>query len=475
MDPSRKERMRMHLARHAYRSTGAVSSVSYFRTILSARVLSFSLIVLLFFGGAVNALAERALPGDILYPIKVGVSEEVRAMLTLTPIARAEWQEERIERRLEEAAQLAQLRRLNDEVREMLVLRIGEHARSMDLAIEDADTSDRDEDALTLGSRLQAALDAHETILVRVAVGTEENNADDQAVGTLITAARVGAAPSIAREQDIRVRNKALNEEPYLATTSTTSTLDKSIGSDRNSAIIRTRDSIKKQTKVVRDFLDEKRESLPEETRTTYSDRLDRIKELVLDGDRYQDSNRLELALLRYREASERIHRLVQFVEAEERIALDNDKGGLQLLSATLLIDDVNEEAKLVKDTNTSESALPIIHRRKASSNVAEETQALETYIITNVSSASAIALEEADNKLRVVKSLTLRAALAEDAGDTQTADVFIRESEEKLVEARATLLRSPDEDVGTSINTEKKARDNSMDTATTTKLHTAE
>lgn len=55
--------------------------------------------------GSVSA-AESALPGDILYPIKVGVNEEVREALARTPESRARIAIERAERRIQELKQL---------------------------------------------------------------------------------------------------------------------------------------------------------------------------------------------------------------------------------------------------------------------------------------------------------------------------------------------------------------------------------
>jgi len=62
----------------------------------------------MFGGGGVSYAAEGAVPGDALYPIKVGINEEVRDIVALTPEAKADWESRLVERRLEEAEKLAE-------------------------------------------------------------------------------------------------------------------------------------------------------------------------------------------------------------------------------------------------------------------------------------------------------------------------------------------------------------------------------
>lgn len=71
--------------------------------------------VLLFVIG-VPALAERAVPGDILYPIKVQVTEEIRGSLNRDPYQKVAWETTRLERRITEARQLAKAGKLTPDV-----------------------------------------------------------------------------------------------------------------------------------------------------------------------------------------------------------------------------------------------------------------------------------------------------------------------------------------------------------------------
>jgi hypothetical protein len=64
----------------------------------------------------VPALAEKSVPGDILYPIKVQVTEEIRSSLNRDPYQKVAWETTRLERRITEARQLAKAGKLTPDV-----------------------------------------------------------------------------------------------------------------------------------------------------------------------------------------------------------------------------------------------------------------------------------------------------------------------------------------------------------------------
>lgn len=69
---------------------------------MERHVLGTAFAVVLFMSGTVSAFAERALPGELLYNLKIGVNEEVLGWFRFSPLAKAEWSVELAERRLEE-------------------------------------------------------------------------------------------------------------------------------------------------------------------------------------------------------------------------------------------------------------------------------------------------------------------------------------------------------------------------------------
>lgn len=71
--------------------------------------------------------AERALPGDMLYPVKIKINEEVRSSLATSPYEKIEWETERLERRITEAQLLAQAGLLTPEIEASVVDAVEEH------------------------------------------------------------------------------------------------------------------------------------------------------------------------------------------------------------------------------------------------------------------------------------------------------------------------------------------------------------
>src|SRR3989344_4296600 len=95
----------------------APSTQSWFLALFNSRLapVALSFLILMSLGGGVSFAADKSLPGNVLYPLKVHVLEEGRAMLALTPEEKAVWASERMSLRLTEAAILASRGELDDE------------------------------------------------------------------------------------------------------------------------------------------------------------------------------------------------------------------------------------------------------------------------------------------------------------------------------------------------------------------------
>lgn len=141
----------------------AVASESFFifnfnpRFMQSAAVLGTLLFVV-----GVPALAERSLPGDILYPMKVMVNEEVRSTLAFSPYAKVEWEAARLERRLSEARLLAQEGRLTEDAERKVAEAVKEHsdtAQETILALRETDTEGAALAEIAFASVLEAQAD----------------------------------------------------------------------------------------------------------------------------------------------------------------------------------------------------------------------------------------------------------------------------------------------------------------------------
>lgn len=120
-------------------------------------------------GGGVAFAAEQALPGDALYPVKVGVNEEVRAVLAMSDEAKAEWEAERATRRLDEAARLSARGELDQEALAAVESGFRTHADKVRTRIAAFEQRGEAAAAAKVSSAFEGSLRAHERILARLA------------------------------------------------------------------------------------------------------------------------------------------------------------------------------------------------------------------------------------------------------------------------------------------------------------------
>lgn len=109
---------------------------------------SFAGAFVLFLIVGIPFVAERAVPGDMLYPVKVQFNEEVRSSLSLSPYAKVAWETERMERRISEARLLASEGKLTDEAQNQVAQAVKEHTDAAQREIAEIRKSDSDEAAL---------------------------------------------------------------------------------------------------------------------------------------------------------------------------------------------------------------------------------------------------------------------------------------------------------------------------------------
>lgn len=119
----------------------------------------------------VSYAAESALPGDVLYAVKVGVNEEVVAAFARNEERKAEWEAERAARRLAEAERLAERGRLDESRRVELESRYAAHVNRAQEKIEKLRgmQDDGPGHAAEVEVRLTGAIAAHERIIAAIA------------------------------------------------------------------------------------------------------------------------------------------------------------------------------------------------------------------------------------------------------------------------------------------------------------------
>ena len=165
-------------------------------------------ILILIFGGGVSFAAEGSLPGSVLYPIKVGVNEEVRAVLTLSEENKARWDAERAKRRLEEAEVLASRGKLDKQTAADINIRLETHTSETKKHIEKFRNEKKLEAAAEVSSDLESSLSTHTNILKKLA----KKYAEDEEAHDIILSAGASAQDMADSRADFEDELSSKNE-----------------------------------------------------------------------------------------------------------------------------------------------------------------------------------------------------------------------------------------------------------------------
>ena len=145
---------------------------------------------------AVPVFAERSLPGDVLYPVKVDFTEELRATLSFSPYAKVAWETERLERRISEARLLANEGKLTQEAQTQFAAAIKTHADAAQREIATLRESDTDEAAIAeiaFASALAVQSEVLEEHILNETQDTAESGNTILAVAEMVAQARNSA------------------------------------------------------------------------------------------------------------------------------------------------------------------------------------------------------------------------------------------------------------------------------------------
>lgn len=104
------------------------SDMSWYIFIRKHAIVS-AFVAILFLTGSTSALAEKTAPGDLLYPLKTGVNEQVLGLFATSPNAKALWQVSLAERRLTEAEHIALSDNPEPQVSDSLLAQVDDHIK----------------------------------------------------------------------------------------------------------------------------------------------------------------------------------------------------------------------------------------------------------------------------------------------------------------------------------------------------------
>ncbi|MDO8496170.1 MAG: hypothetical protein Q7S43_01815 [bacterium] len=144
------------------------SNIFFFNHFNLTKTMAILLIISLMVGGGVGLAAEQSLPGDSLYQVKIGMNEEVRGWLSVSEEVRANWEVERVQRRLEEAERMASRGSLNAESRAVIEANFEAQSERVRDRIAKFESKDNFNAAIGVSSNFEVALKAHERILAEL-------------------------------------------------------------------------------------------------------------------------------------------------------------------------------------------------------------------------------------------------------------------------------------------------------------------
>ncbi|MCB9818804.1 hypothetical protein H6788_01340 [Candidatus Nomurabacteria bacterium] len=139
----------------------------------------------------VPVMAEDALPGDTLYPIKVRFNEELRGAMVSSPYQKVEWETERLERRLAEADLLADSGRLTPDAEADVAEAIKQHSEAAREGIASIRATDNDEATL-------AEISLTSTLQVSAEILTKKGSSDSATSSVLFGAVNKAATTQLS-------------------------------------------------------------------------------------------------------------------------------------------------------------------------------------------------------------------------------------------------------------------------------------
>jgi len=146
------------------------------------RVVTVLMLILVLAGSGAVYASEQSLPGDLLYPVKIIVNENIKTVLAFSTEAKAKVNLRVAEKRLEEAEKLIALGQLTEEKQTKIIERF---QKKVSVAREKVDKLSADKDyetAADLGRDIDSSLRAHEIIIAAL----EENKKVETASGPAV-------------------------------------------------------------------------------------------------------------------------------------------------------------------------------------------------------------------------------------------------------------------------------------------------
>ena len=273
--------------------TGSIKNNLKFLT-FNFKTMPIFIVIAMLVGGGVSFAAEKALPGDVLYPVKVHVNEEVRGLASLSPEAKANWEAMLAARRLEEAEELAVKSNLSSDVRAGLESNFQEHADKAQAKIASLKGEDA-KVAADIASNLAVSLRAHDHILLNI--GDSKKGEVRMELNSL--------SAKVQQEERDAEEHKANKEDKIF------------VRADVQSAAEARMNAANNKIAEVQKFIDAKKADIGATATTQIQARLDVAKDLVVQGKAKLDAKAYGEAFLLFGKAHAKAQEAKLLVEAK--------------------------------------------------------------------------------------------------------------------------------------------------------------
>lgn len=315
-------------------------------------IVAGSLVGALLFGSTMSYAAEGALPGDILYPIKVSVNEPARVVLARTPEARAILETHFTEERLSEVEQLVMAGELKESMRGEIEDRLAGHiskGAENRAKIEGGDNVAVAEDIAT---EMEVTLRVHEKALKQLA---KEENEDKKTEEKLL---RIMALVE-ERADDLTHTREREEESASLREQRDTSDRADNKGD---------RERVEKKEKELVENLAAVASSTTGEASEMIARTLRFAEEKKMEGAQYKETGNYTQALKAFKEGerfakeAERIKKLEKKLNISMRVASTSKSDGLPTreVNISTTISSSTERAEEKQGTSTSSNSKDI-------------------------------------------------------------------------------------------------------------------
>lgn len=310
-----------------------IQKVTFLKIFLTSKPMIATLIaaILLAFGGGTAVAAENALPGDLLYPIKVKVNEEARIALASTAEAKVALEAKFAERRLAEAEKLAEGGKLTTSTSQMLANKFKEFSNKAEDRLDKLQKAGKltEEQVQRLKENFEVAIKVHDEVLSRIQEKEQERENLKEVVDSLHEQASSTMKDRIEHEWEL-LKNNA-------------STTLKTVADNRKNAA---------QNKIseVEKFIKDNADKVSVENNNEAVKKLAEAKKVLAEGDKAYAEAKYGEAIIKYSEAHRKAGEAKMYMTRQfnlrKELRDDDVTSTMPIVTTTLRFDDEDKRER---------------------------------------------------------------------------------------------------------------------------------